>query len=101
MEKTSRTDHVKNEVLHRVKELYTVGLFDREPSCKFCRKETESVLHIICGCETLACQCYNVFGNPLVETKDISTVSVRDPVPIYKGERVMECVLIGRFSVAQ
>jgi len=58
--------------------LYTVGLFDGDPTCRFCRKETETVQHIICCCKVLGCQCYNVFGNPFVEPKDISTASVRD-----------------------
>jgi hypothetical protein len=60
--------------------LYPMGLFDGDPTCRFCRKETEAVLHIICDCDPLAHQRYNVFGNPLVEPKDISTVSasVRD-----------------------
>ena len=58
--------------------LYTVGLFDGNPTCRFCRKETDTVQHIICCCEALARKRYNVFGNPLVEPKDISTASVRD-----------------------
>ena len=58
--------------------LYTVGLFYGDPTCRFCRKETETVQHIICCCEALARQRYNVFGNPLVESKDISTALVRD-----------------------
>jgi hypothetical protein len=58
--------------------LYTMGLFDGDPTCRFCRKETETVQHIICCCKALARQRYNVFGNPLVEPKDISTATVRD-----------------------
>jgi len=81
--------------------LYTMGLFDGDPTCRFCRKETETVPHIICRCEALAHQRYNVFGNPLVEPEDISIASVRGPVPLYKGHRVTEFVLIGIFSVAQ
>jgi hypothetical protein len=34
----------------------TMGLFDGDPTCRFCRKETETVQHIICCCETLARQ---------------------------------------------
>jgi len=59
-------------------QLYTMGLFDGDPTCRFCRKETETVQHIICCCEALVRQRYNVFGNPLVEPKDISTAPVRD-----------------------
>jgi hypothetical protein len=58
--------------------LYTMGLFDGDPTCRFCRKETETVQHIICCCEALASQRHNVFGNWLVEPKDISTASVYD-----------------------
>ena len=58
--------------------LYAMGLFDGDQTCRFCRKETETVQHIICCCQALARQRYNIFGNPLVETKDISTASVRD-----------------------
>jgi hypothetical protein len=78
--------------------LYTMGLFDRDRTCRFCRKETETVQHIICWCEALAHQHYNVFGNRLVEPKDISTVCLsKGPVPLYKGHRVIEC--IGIFSL--
>jgi hypothetical protein len=42
--------------------LYTMGLFDGDPTCRFCRKETETVQRIICCCQALAHQRY-VFGN--------------------------------------
>jgi hypothetical protein len=58
--------------------LNIMGLFKVDPTCRFCRKEVETVQHIICCCEALAHQHYNVFGNPFVEPKDISTASVRD-----------------------
>jgi hypothetical protein len=58
--------------------LYVMGLFEGDPTCRFCRKKTEIVQHIICCCEVLAHQWYNVLGNPLVEPKDLSTASVRD-----------------------
>jgi hypothetical protein len=58
--------------------LNIMGLFKGDPTCRFCRKETETVQHIICCCEALARQRYNVFGIPFVEPKDISTASVRD-----------------------
>jgi hypothetical protein len=53
--------------------LRTMGLFEGDPTCKFCRKEAETVQHLICCCEVLARQRFNVFGNPVVEPKDIST----------------------------
>jgi len=65
--------------------LYTMGLFDGDPTCRFCRKETETVQHIICCCKALARQRYSVFGNPLVEPKDISTASVRDLCLFIRG----------------
>jgi hypothetical protein len=49
--------------------LYIMGLFDGDPTCRFCRKETETVQHIICRCKVLARQRHNVFGNLLVEPK--------------------------------
>jgi len=64
---------------------YTMGLFDGDPICRFCRKETETVQHIICCWEALARQRYNVFGNPLVEPKDISTTSVRNQCLFIRG----------------
>jgi hypothetical protein len=65
--------------------LYTMGLFDEDTACRFCRKETETVQNIICCCEALARQRYIVFGNLLVEQKEISTASVRDLCLYIKG----------------
>jgi hypothetical protein len=58
--------------------LRTMGLFNGDPSCRFCRMETETVQHIICCCEKLARQRYNIFGKPSVEPKHISTASLKD-----------------------
>jgi hypothetical protein len=33
--------------------LYIMGLFDGDPTCRFCRMETETVQHIICCCKVL------------------------------------------------
>jgi hypothetical protein len=52
--------------------LYTMGLFDGDPTCRFCGKETETVHHIMCNCEALARQRYNVFGNLTVQPRDIA-----------------------------
>jgi hypothetical protein len=65
--------------------LYTVGLFDGDPTCRFCWKQTEAVQHIICCCEVLTCRRYNVFGNRLVEPKDKSTASLRDLCLFVRG----------------
>jgi hypothetical protein len=58
--------------------LRTMGLFNGDPSFRFCRMETETVQHITCYCEALARQRHNIFGKPFVEPKDISTASLRD-----------------------
>ena len=34
--------------------MYTLGLFDGDPICRFCAMETETVQHIICCCEAMA-----------------------------------------------
>jgi hypothetical protein len=65
--------------------LNIMDLFEGDPTCRSCRKETETVLHIVCCCEALAGQRYNVFGNPFVEPKDISTASIRDPCLFIRG----------------
>jgi hypothetical protein len=58
--------------------LQTMGLFSGDPSCRFCRMETEIVQHITCCCEALARQRYNIFGKSFLEPKDISTATLRD-----------------------
>jgi len=58
--------------------LCIMGLFDGDPICRFCGMETETVQHIICCCEALAGQRYNVLGRLVVEPNDISTVSITD-----------------------
>jgi hypothetical protein len=50
------------------KHLNIMGLFDGDPTCRFCRMETETV-YITCCCEVLACQCYNFFGKLFAEPK--------------------------------
>jgi hypothetical protein len=65
--------------------LYIISLFNGDPTCRFCRRETERVQHIICCCEVLACQRYNVFGKLIAEPTDISTASVRDLCLFIRG----------------
>jgi hypothetical protein len=77
--------------------LYIMGLSDGDPTCRFCRVETETVQHIICCCEVLACQRYNVFGELSAEPKDINTASVRDLCVFIRGTGLlnlcwMECL---------
>ena len=78
-----------------------MGLFDGDPTCRFCRMETEIVQYIICCCEALARQRHNVFGKLTVEPKDKSTASVRDLLPLHTRHRVIESVLNGVFRAAQ
>jgi hypothetical protein len=61
------------------------GLFDGDPTCRFCRKETETVQYITCCCDALTRQRYNVFGNLIVAPKDISTASIKDLCLYIKG----------------
>jgi hypothetical protein len=49
--------------------LFIMALFDGDPTCGFCRMETETVQHIICCCEVLAHQRYHVFGKLFAEPK--------------------------------
>jgi len=65
--------------------LYIMGLFDEDPTCRFCRMETETVQHIICCYEALALQHYNVFGKLIAEQRDMSTASVRDLSLLVRG----------------
>jgi hypothetical protein len=58
--------------------LRIMGLFNGDPSYRFCGMETETVQHITCCCKSLARQHYNVLGKLFVEPKEISTASVRD-----------------------
>ena len=58
--------------------LRIMGLFNGDPSCRFCGMETETVQHITCCCKSLARQRYNVFRKLSVKPKEISTASVRD-----------------------
>jgi len=62
-----------------------MGLFDGDPVCRFCGMEAETVQHIICCCEELAQQHYNVFGRLIVEPKDIRAASVRDLCLFIQG----------------
>jgi hypothetical protein len=58
--------------------LRTIGLFDGDPSCRFSGMETETVQHLVCRCETLSRQRYNVFGELIMEPKDLCTATVKD-----------------------
>jgi hypothetical protein len=68
--------------------LRTVGLFEVDPSCRFCMKEAETVQHIICCCEALARQRFNVLGSLVVDRTDLRTASVRGPCLFIRGARI-------------
>jgi hypothetical protein len=51
----------------------------------FRRMETETVQHIICCCEVLVRQSYNVCGKLSAEAEDTGTVSVRDLYLFIRG----------------
>jgi hypothetical protein len=70
--------------------LYILALLDWEPTCRFCRMETETVQHIICCCEVLTHQRYNDFGKLFAEPKHISTASVRDPCLFIRGTELLD-----------
>jgi hypothetical protein len=109
-----RADDLLNLIRHQLKMVVTIlkghapvrthipttGLFGGYPTCRFCRKEAEPVQHVICRCETLARRLFNVFGYPVIETRDTSTASVRD-LCIFMRHRTIESVLNSVLSVAQ
>jgi hypothetical protein len=82
------------------KHLRTMGLSEGDPTCRFCRKEAETVQHIICCCEALARQRYNVFGSLKVEPTDVHTASVR-PLPLHTRHRATESELKIVFRAVQ
>jgi hypothetical protein len=67
------------------KHLRTMGLFEGDSTCRFCRQEVETVQHITCCCEALARKRYNVFGSLVVEPIDILTATVKDLCLFIRG----------------
>jgi hypothetical protein len=65
--------------------LRTLGLFEGDPTRRFCRKEAETVQHIICRCEVLARWRFNGFENLTFEAKVIITASGRDLCLFIRG----------------
>src|SRR5215510_10781286 len=43
--------------------LRTMGLFEWDPTCRFCKQGAETLQHIICRCEMLTRRRLNVFGD--------------------------------------
>jgi hypothetical protein len=66
-----------------------MGLFDGDPTCRFCGLETETAHHIICCCEVLACQRYKFFGKLFVEPKDKSMALLKDLSLFVRGTGLM------------
>jgi hypothetical protein len=69
--------------------LRTTGLFEGDPACRFCGQEPETVQHIICCCEAMACRRLNVFGDSAVEPKVIRVVTVRDLCFFIRGIKLL------------
>jgi hypothetical protein len=65
--------------------LYAMGLFDGDATCRFCGMETEIVQRIICYCEVLARQRYNVFGKLFAEHEEIGSASIRELCLYIRG----------------
>ena len=76
-----------------------MSLFDGDPTCRFCRTETETEQHIICRCEALAGQRYNVSGEADCRTKRHKHSFGRGPLPLHTNRRVMESVLNGTLGL--
>jgi hypothetical protein len=77
-----------------------IGRFDGDPTCIFCKLETETVYIIICCCEDLSLQHCNFFGKFFTEPKDISTASLKD-LCLFVRVRVNELVLREQHRAAQ
>jgi hypothetical protein len=58
--------------------LRTMSLFDGDPSCRLCGLETQTLQHLVCCCEALSGQRYNVLGELTIEPNVIRTVTVKD-----------------------
>ena len=58
--------------------LHTTGLYDKDPSCRFCGLENETVQHLVCCCKALSRQRYDVFGELTIEPNVIRTATVKD-----------------------
>jgi hypothetical protein len=66
-----------------------IGLFDGDPTCRFCGSETETAHHNICRCEALACQRYKFFVKLFVEPKDKSMALLKDLCLFVRGTGLM------------
>jgi hypothetical protein len=82
------------------KHLRTMSLFEGDPTCRFCRKEAETVQHVICGWVAVARQRYDVFGHPVCQTKGYQHSLNEEPLPLYKRHKATESVFV-MFRVAQ
>jgi hypothetical protein len=73
-------------------QLRTMGLFEDDPICRFCRQEAETVQHIICHCEATVRRQVNVFGDSVVEPKVIRAAS-QGPLPLHQRHKAAEFIL--------
>jgi hypothetical protein len=60
------------------KHLHTIGLFEGDPTCRLCRKETETAQHIIWCCEALAVSAIICLGVWRSNRQTYVTVNVCD-----------------------
>jgi hypothetical protein len=67
------------------KHLRTVGLFEGDRTGRLCRKGGETVQHIVCCCEALDRQRYNVFGSLEFEPTVIRKASFRNLCLFIRG----------------
>jgi hypothetical protein len=80
--------------------LYIMGLFEGDPACRFCRKETNSaayhLLLLSVGSSALSC-----LWESVCRTKRYKHSLNKGPLPLYKRYRAIESVLNGVFRVVQ
>ena len=81
--------------------LRTIGLFDGDPSFRFCGMETETVQHLVCRCEALFRQRCNVFGELTIERKYIRTATIRDLCLFIRNTGLSKLCCSERLGYAQ
>jgi hypothetical protein len=82
------------------KDSLTIDLFDGDPSCRFCGMETETVQHLVCCCEALSRQRHNVFGELIMEPKDLCTATIRDLCLFIRNTGLSKLGWLENFRVA-
>ena len=70
--------------------LRTIGLFDGDPSCRVCGMETETLQRLVCRCEALSRQRYNVLGE-LLNQKTYVQLQSETCAPSSKTQGYLNC----------